>query len=482
MEAVKGVPEGLRYLLRWSASRASGTAAEATRGALYVEIMGRPVWGDRTVARRIGIPWTWVDLLEHLARNWASLVWEEADPLDLRVPPQELRTEAERRWKRLPTTAIEPEERTLLRFQRAHDLAMALGGASAPSLWLMREGARFMLAGDRFLTYRPFPEVKSTLEAIGSEIASRLSLVPDERAAQARAAWSQREQIASETLVSLATGLSRERLASLQAGQDTTSYWEVPFKEPQPTPVLAAARMLGPLAPDPVMKACLDWIRSCRRRPTSDLDALSSEAIHSARALNIRQPFAQGYKLAGWLRAIPGISTAEGRVDPDNLLASLGVEVSEADLGWPEIDAVACWSSDHGPAVRYNSVGRHAQGESGRRTTLAHELCHLLVDRGAAMPLAEVLGGRTPIIPEKRANAFAAELLLPRIVAGQTFTNGSNVETQTEQLKAKYGVSAEVVAWQALRSEYPLRKVALAKLRQYVRETAAWDAALRHKR
>jgi len=42
---------------------------------------------------------------------------------------------------------------------------------------------------------------------------------------------------------------------------------------------------------------------------------------------------------------------------------------------------------------------------------------HLLVDRKGFLPLVEVFGGYAPKGAERRANAFAAELLLPRSVA-----------------------------------------------------------------
>ena len=48
------------------------------------------------------------------------------------------------------------------------------------------------------------------------------------------------------------------------------------------------------------------------------------------------------------------------------------------------------------------------------RITLAHELCHLLIDREGALPVIDVLGGHFDNFIEQRANAFAAELLLPR--------------------------------------------------------------------
>ncbi len=84
----------------------------------------------------------------------------------------------------------------------------------------------------------------------------------------------------------------------------------------------------------------------------------------------------------------------------------------EIDAG---IDAVAVWGDCHGPAVLLNINPRpRASTTNGRRSTLAHEICHLLADRAHALPVAEVLGGQAPRRTEQRANAFAAEGLLPR--------------------------------------------------------------------
>ena len=49
----------------------------------------------------------------------------------------------------------------------------------------------------------------------------------------------------------------------------------------------------------------------------------------------------------------------------------------------------------------------------GRRFTLAHELCHLLFDRDVGQRLAVASGPWAPRDIEKRANAFAAMLLMP---------------------------------------------------------------------
>ena len=82
------------------------------------------------------------------------------------------------------------------------------------------------------------------------------------------------------------------------------------------------------------------------------------------------------------------------------------------------LDALSCWSNAHGPLILLNvGEGRRCSHEYGRRFTLGHEICHLLTDRAHALGLVEVLGGGMPNFVERRANAFAAELLLPRQLA-----------------------------------------------------------------
>lgn len=98
-------------------------------------------------------------------------------------------------------------------------------------------------------------------------------------------------------------------------------------------------------------------------------------------------------------------------------------------------------------------------------------MCHLLIDRNSALPFAEVLGGRLPKGIEARARAFAAELLLPKAVAGMRFRDAKNPEEVSRELRQAFGVSKEVVAWQARNSEILLAKKTRAILRQHVDES-----------
>ena len=113
------------------------------------------------------------------------------------------------------------------------------------------------------------------------------------------------------------------------------------------------------------------------------------------------------------------------------------------------MDAVAAWGDRHGPIILLNiAKSSKASHDYGRRSSLAHEICHLLLDRVGALPAAEVLGGNTPEHPEKRARAFAAEFLLPRQSAAIAVQHSSNLDAAVEGLQNRFQVSRELIAWQ----------------------------------
>ena len=180
-----------------------------------------------------------------------------------------------------------------------------------------------------------------------------------------------------------------------------------------------------------------------------ELDELSGLAAELLRVGGgpIPKPYEQGQKLAVWLREKLGFSNDEW-LDPASLLGMLGIPVEEVDLGTDEIDALAAWGPRQGPGVIVNTTGLHSQSSPGRRATLAHEICHLLADREGSLPLAEVLGGQVPSAVEQRANAFAAELLLPQAVAAERIARAGDRDRALDRLVSDFGASREVVGWQ----------------------------------
>jgi Zn-dependent peptidase ImmA (M78 family) len=80
-----------------------------------------------------------------------------------------------------------------------------------------------------------------------------------------------------------------------------------------------------------------------------------------------------------------------------------------------------------------------------------------------------------PRATEARARAFAAELLLPRSVAGEALAASKDPEGDVRRLCRRYNVSQEIVAWQARNSLLPLRALVTAYLRPLVSRPDAFS-------
>lgn len=465
-----GSDDGLLLDLTWEASCLDAsvvrTAASATRASLRLSIRGQVLWqGDEP---NQGFPWTWIELLEYLAHAWPYLVWEEGLPFALRpAGPAAIEAQAEARWDELSAGARESEEVELEAFEEVHDLARAVQGASLRPVWIVREGDLCWVCADKRVLERPFQEVIATLEGTGEAIAERLrALSGEERSALALKAWQERIEVAPTEAVLIATGLSEDVLEQVEAGRSRTSAWELRGEGFERNEMLAAARLAGGLPPAAVA-AVVERVRSVPRIRTPELDNTASLAADAIASAEGGPAFEQGLALAGWLRNVRGIGLDQ-RVDPDGLLADWGVKVENLELRAPDVDAFACWGPRHGPAVFINKTGRHNLSVGGVRATLAHEIAHLLLDRRGALPLAEVLGGRTSVFAEARARAFAAELLLPSDRAGAAMAAADDPERAMRALQQRYRVSQEVVAWQARNSGMRLSATAEALLRTKV--------------
>jgi Zn-dependent peptidase ImmA (M78 family) len=118
----------------------------------------------------------------------------------------------------------------------------------------------------------------------------------------------------------------------------------------------------------------------------------------------------QGYELAEWLRDELGLD-ADEIPDIEKTLQDLGVKVVELGLSDPSIRAVSFSGAGLEPGLLVNA-SKWLKPQR-RRFTLAHELCHLLVDRDKGKKLAIVSGPWAPLDVERRANAFAAAFLMP---------------------------------------------------------------------
>jgi len=95
------------------------------------------------------------------------------------------------------------------------------------------------------------------------------------------------------------------------------------------------------------------------------------------------------------------------------VLRVLNVSVTKIDLSDEQVRAISVFGPTQPPHVYCNRRTRWGDTTEVERFTLAHELCHLLLDREHGDELAVATGPWAPVVIEQRANAFAAAFLMP---------------------------------------------------------------------
>ena len=433
------------FRVRWTEPAGAPLAADATWGELTLLVDDLPVWGSMTK----GFLWSWVELLEYLADVWPYLRWDEGFLPGIRPGEARQPSDSAAAWHTPASTAAAWDDE-VQGFVDTHDLAQAIAGARLPTLWLVRVGREMVINTESRQWNASAEQTLGQLEALGDEIAARLGSCSDERSRIVLDAWMDREGTSLEAFLDIVTGLDRSAREELQREQSPESYWEVVSLRESPGELLAVARMARTIDVA-IVRRILHEVRAVPALSTPGLDALGAGAVHLLGPSDGR-PYEQGYAVAGWLRDQLECGS-DTSIDPEALLEGWGVVVHTVTLGEPEVDAIAAWGPRHGPCVIVNRSGLHAGGRAGRRASLAHEIAHLLLDRQAALPVAEVLGGAVFRPVEQRAGAFAAEFLLPRAEAGVRFAPDSGPPMDiARQLMHDFGVSQEIVAWQATNS------------------------------
>lgn len=464
-----GNPLGLQIEIRWSERRSNRSAEKATYGKVALWIRENLIWGaTEKHGEETLVEWSWVELLEFLSNAWPYLAYESGYPLGLRtIWPARLRDEAEARWQTVPEDIVTEEEEELFAFEETHDLARGVHGLFAPSVWLVREGGLMTIGSRRTTIRRPLDETLGTLESFGEAIRARIANLDDERSKAAVRGWDERLSLGPWSLAEIATHWPEDELRSAAGTDDLWQAFEIEGGRFYVTEPLEIAGLTRGFLGVEQLKVIFSLLKSIGRIDTLELNSLSTEAGSLLDDDNSKS-YNQGYRLANWFRAKPGVAKLDGRVEVDELITKFGVHVGEVDLSNNLLDAVACWGPRHGPAVWVNRNEKHGKVEGARRSTMAHELCHLLVDRVGALPLADVINGNAPKWVEQRADAFAAELLLPRRLATSELSLDSDIEAHVGRLTWQYGVSRELTAWQIRNSGISLSPADHAKLRAMV--------------
>lgn len=427
---------------------------------LSIIVDGQTVWpvlGGSDVTLEVQID----DLLGYLTEFWKPLMLRQVYPIDVSpLRPSDLSREATHRWGELQTIIVEKEEEAVADFEEAHDLARAFSGLfGLPSFWIFRAGSQVVLETSGELWKLPFNDVRVSLSAVGGQICEWLAVADADRWGAAIEAWHQRDKADAVDLLSWSAGLNRALASALIDEGALTAPQDFEDAANDSDELRIAARMAGGLPPDQI-REIVTLAREFDKKDAGGLRKLASSCAEYVNSgFEDKASFVQGEVAAMFAREQLGISRLAA-VDVFTLSKNLGITVRTSWVEPPALSGLAVWGNHHGPGVFLNEASSRILPRPGRieespgaRVTLAHELCHLLLDGGNALSAIEVLKARMPVGVEQRAKSFAGAFLLPNEAAASVWfkagrpSGQSGVENVVSELTNDYGVTRSVAAW-----------------------------------
>ena len=416
-----GDPANLLFRVCWDRSARRGTEAQNVQGNLEILIRGEKIHARGQIPSS-----SWVfqaePTLELLSKCWPYLVLETEPSSDDAGGPGVNLTPV--------LKAHANRHRVTIRVTRIGNL---LSFFSAGQQWRV-----------------DFNSGIGVFEKFGQLLYERLG-------SATAAKWTNRAELDPEEALAIAVGKPRptllkhlqHRLRMLGQQFDLSS---LAHNIPE---IVVAARMAPAFLSDSDIIELLKWVSEVPLHATNP--SLSEASAAARKWLDDHfdprwKEFDEGYELATWFRRYCQINKDADAVEVDEIVSNWNVGVMTREFA-PSLDAIAVWGKSHGPTIIINSNGVHSHTSGGRRATLAHEICHILLDRKSALPIVEVLGGIVAKGIESRARAFAAELLLPRSAANRVVRESFSVRAAVDKLAEHYRVSAALAAWQITNSK-----------------------------
>ena len=443
-------------------------------GSFQVWVEGRNLCAHLEEGERIdSVHWYLLPIVEWFARNWNPLLHEERLPV---------RNDGETAWAslratRFPPPAVENDEEKASEWETAwqswwtrHAVRTASEGGLFPDIILRRsrdsvevswgpahsEGAPrhfSFLESERGASRLPPRHVAEPLhEVLLGASEYLLSLEPD--AHRIKALCKALRALKAEAspgprlmwLAGLGVGERAVRNGWQRAQESLSKVADAPrramLEVPQESPLVIigscqAALMFGSLSPDVRQEDVEQIARKMVGLYSPDGESEGTRAM--CRSAPVEDSgstsWSQGYELADELHERFDMRFAKGEsVDIEGMVDHVGVTLELLRLSDDRIRGVSIVGPQHRAGILFNTRNDANAYPSGRRFTLAHELCHLLFDREAGSRLAMASGPWAPRDIERRANAFAAMLLMPSDLVQRT------VSMVTAQLDTMEGV------------------------------------------
>jgi Zn-dependent peptidase ImmA (M78 family) len=184
------------------------------------------------------------------------------------------------------------------------------------------------------------------------------------------------------------------------------------------TPITIPAMLFRSASPELSTADLRRLSEACAQLPRIDESPLAQYQQADPPSSSSDIVFQDGYEKALDFRSALGLKPdlpLLGEHDLETVLfQDLGIVVQDLTLESATIDGMAVFSPGKAPLVGINLTGKYSSTRWGRRMTLAHELCHLLYDLSDENSVGIISNSWAPELLEKRANAFAAMLMMPR--------------------------------------------------------------------
>jgi Zn-dependent peptidase ImmA (M78 family) len=438
---VFGRPDRFEIALRWRHDRERRAQRPLgygwSMGDLRLTVAGQVITRHhRGDAPQTYVSWYLLPVLEWLAEHWPSLLHESefAWPEASSAPAAMTCNRALNQWISTRDDAGRARYKTIHAWWARHALRAHSEGGLFPDLFLRRyldqievswsdNEPLFAPGGFRFIAragtvYLPVADVATPLwDALNWALIGQPPLAPEDRGTLDRL----RQRIAalrSTTVIDFASMMvSAEvwRTASAAAMQRDV---ELDGRMVENVPAVAefspAVAMFGGVSPqlgyaDAVR--LVDLVVAQRHRHESKI---LRRLVDGQVGPPTRAPYTEGYALAEQILDNLDPLQNPDWVDVRGLAEHLGVAVVELRLDTDSVRGVALAGDSIGPVILVNLSSFYNGDEEGRRFTIAHELCHILFDRTHAQHVGITSGPWAPAGIEKRANAFAAMLLMPR--------------------------------------------------------------------
>jgi hypothetical protein len=362
------------------------------------------------------------DLLAFLAEHWKPLLLRQTYPGALNPhQPSKLRAHATKRWDEVPAEVVEREEDAVLAFEDSHDLSSAFAGLfDLPSFWIFRSGEQYLIETQERLWTLPYDVGVGALNDLGNCISEILGAVGDKWKPLLNE-WDRRAEGDGVRLLAWATGIDTKESGLLISEGILTEPASFADAANDNDELRIAARMAGAL-PIQQIREILLIARAYPSADAPDLERLASECteeLKSERWIG-KKRFVQGEVAARFVRNWLGYGL-DTAIDLASVFERLSINLRAADVEPETLDGLAIWGPSHGPGVFLNLASLRVSGvetnepndDPALRVTLAHELCHLLLDGHHAVSAVDVLKSRMPVGLEQRAKSFAGEFLLP---------------------------------------------------------------------